>query len=384
MNVSVAIVYANLKGNLGDYAILQAMLQDIGSKHPGCSIDVYSHGFVSVDHDRLSAFKRSAPAFRLAGTTYVDNVRLSPFSKRLLRSAHLASTFQGYRITRLAKKSASEASAFARYKAIYLAGGAHWTGEDSAVSMFATLRAISAHNDRIFAYPVSVRATLGRGINDRETVRQDLSRIRGPIIARDGSSEMILRRLGLDATLGPDCVFSLAREGVLVPPVPHSTRSRLLLVVTQQDLSKFESTLTRLASAGIPLALLSTCALEDVPKQKPIADALGVELLLPMTWQDVVAEMKASALVVTNRLHGLILASFSSVPVLPLTDRSKVKAVVEDMGLPMSIPDLESLNEDVFRKAMDGSEELVGIIAGYRDRAQSEAFSPISAAAGAR
>ncbi len=377
MNTSVAIVYANLKSNLGDFAILHAMLLDIRSKHPDCTVDVYSHGFVSVDHKRLSAFRKSAPAFELVGTTYADNVRLGGLAKRVLKLTRLAPSYQRYRIAKLAKKAASTAVTFSRYKAIYLAGGAHWTGEYQAVSMYATLRAISAHNDQIFSYPISVRASLGRGINDRRTVCQDLGRIRGPIVVRDSSSEMILKRLDLNAVLGSDCVFSLAREGERVPPMPHSTRSRILLVVTNQDLGELKSVVARLASAGIPLALLSTCEIEDAPPHKPIADAAGIDLLLPVTWQEVVAEMKASALVVTNRLHGLILASFSSVPVLPLTDRSKVEAVVEDMGLPLSISDLGSLNEAIVCEVMDRSEEIVGIIASYRDRAQDEALAPI-------
>ncbi|WP_275783720.1 hypothetical protein [Pararhizobium gei] len=44
MTAPVAVIYANLKGNIGDFAILHSMLLDIRERHPGRAVDAYSHG----------------------------------------------------------------------------------------------------------------------------------------------------------------------------------------------------------------------------------------------------------------------------------------------------------------------------------------------------
>lgn len=373
---SIAVVYANLKGNIGDFAILHAMLSDIERKHPGYTVDVYSQGFVPVDQERLSAFQKAAPPFRLAGTTFVDDAKPSPLTKFALRATRLTPTYRAVRIAALARKASPNAADFARYQAIYIAGGAQWTGAQVVVSMFGTLRAIAAHNDRIFSYPISVTSSLYKA-NSRQNLREDLGRIRGPIVVRDSSSEAIMRGLGLDATLGLDCVFSLAQTAEQIASAPRPTRPRVLFVVTKQDTRDLQRAVAQLNSAEIPYAFLTTCALEDESEIKPIADAAGVDFLAPLTWQEAVAEMKASALVVVNRLHGLIFASFSSVPVLPLTDRPKVRAVVTDIGLPLSITDLGSLNVNVVNESIRRGAEIMKLIAAYRDLAQSKALAPV-------
>lgn len=243
--------------------------------------------------------------------------------------------------------------------------------------MFATLRAMAAYTDRIFSYPVSVSSSLWK-LNTRSGLAADFFRIQAPLIARDSTSEGMLKELGLNAALGADCVFSLAEIGKSVEAAPRGKTSlRVLLVVTSQEAVAISGALQRLRSHGISIALLTTCESEDFAVQKPTAEANGAQFLAPLTWQETVAEMKASDVVITNRLHGLILASFAGVPILPLTDRSKVLAVVNDAALPLKISNLEHLNVEVVKEAVDRRAEIVSKIADYRDRAQSKLRSPI-------
>jgi polysaccharide pyruvyl transferase WcaK-like protein len=373
---SIAIVFANLKGNVGDFAILHAMLSDIRRKHPDCTVDVYSQGFVPVDQERLLAFQQAAPPFRLAGQTFVDSEQPGPLTKFVLRIMRLTPAYRAGRIIALAKRVSTETADFARYQAIYIAGGAQFTGAQVVVSMFGTLKAIAAHNDRIFSYPISVTSSLYKA-NTQRNLREDLARIRGPIIVRDSSSDAILKKLGLDTLLGLDCVFSLARAAEQIAPAPAPQKPRVLLVTTNQDANSLKNAVSRLKSASISCALLTTCAIEDADVAKPIAEAAGIDFLAPLTWQDAVAEMKASVLVVANRLHGLIFASFASVPVLPLTDRPKVRAVVNDIGLPLSITDLGDLNGDIVNEVIDRGAEIMHLISAYRDLAQLRALAPV-------
>ncbi|TCU21217.1 polysaccharide pyruvyl transferase WcaK-like protein [Rhizobium azibense] len=376
MKAPVAIVFANLKGNLGDFAILHAMLVDLERKRSGHPVHVYSQGFVSVDRARLAAFRKVAPPFELAGTTFTDNHRFQRLRVKIARLFRLRQRYQASRIRSLARNATSDAETFSRYEGVYIAGGAQWTGENSGVSMFATLRAMAAHTDRIFSYPVSVSSSLWK-VNTRSGLAADFSHIQAPLIARDSTSEAMLKELGLDAVLGADCVFSLAEIGKRVEAASRGKPLRVLLVVTSQEAVAISGALQRLRSHGISIALLTTCESEDFAVQKPSAEAHGAQFLAPLTWQDTVAEMKASDVVITNRLHGLILASFAGVPVLPLTDRSKVLAVVNDAALPLKISNLAYLNVEIVKEAVERRAEIVSKIADYRDRAQSKLRSPI-------
>lgn len=376
MKAPIAIVFANLKGNLGDFAILQAMLIDLERTRPGHPVHVYSQGFVTVDSARLAAFRKVAPPFELAGTTYTDNHRLRTVAVRIARAFRLRPHYQASRIRALARNAASKAGTFSQYDGVYIAGGAQWTGDNSGVSMFATLRAIGAHTDRIFSYPFSVSSSLWK-LNTRSGLAADFARIKAPLIARDSASERMLNELGVDASLGADCVFSLAEIGKSVVAAPRAEKLRVLFVVTSQEAHSIREALGRLDRRGFSVAFLTTCESEDLAVQKPVAEAHETAFLAPLTWQETVAEMKASDVVITNRLHGFILASFASVPVLPLTDRSKVLAVVNDAALPLKISNLEALNAEIVKETVDRRAEIVGRIADYRDRAQSKLRSPI-------
>ncbi len=66
----VAVLFANLKGNIGDFAILQAILEQLNFYYPGYKIDVYSHPLVDIDETRLAAFSKHSPPFSLISSSH--------------------------------------------------------------------------------------------------------------------------------------------------------------------------------------------------------------------------------------------------------------------------------------------------------------------------
>lgn len=375
MSEIFAIVYANLKGNLGDFAILHSMLADIRSRAPDSTIHVYSQPFVSIDEERLEAFKQSAPPFEHMGTTYPDDKPLGQGMSGYLRAVGCLRLYQDWRISRLARKASTDfGKRFSQYKAVFVAGGAQWTGLNSGVSMFANLRAIAACNAEIYSYPVSVSSSLWK-VNGRASLSRDLSLIKPPLIARDSQTRRMLQELKLDAVLGADCVFAAPK------PASHSAaegeRKRVLFVLTSQPSDQIEAALIRAQNAGLQPVLLSTCAIEDGPVQKTVADRLGVDFIAPLTWQGAVSAMQSSTIVVTNRLHGLILASFSQSSVVPLVDRPKVRAVVQDARLPVSVNALADLNAATLSLAQDCADEIRHKLASYKEKALHLSWSPL-------
>lgn len=376
MKPPVAIIFANAKGNLGDFAILHSILVDLELKRHGHPVHVYSQPFVSIDDARLAAFRKLAPEFELVGTTFADGGNVHKMFIRIARALGLRRQYQAARIWFLAKRANAPAKHFSQYQEVYVAGGAQWTGVDSGVSMFATLRAIAAHAGGIYSYPFSVSPSLWK-VNTMSGLASDFAKIAAPLIARDSSSAGILTKLSLETKLGADCVFSLAETGRSVAAAIRTEKTRVLFVVTSQKSEAIGDTLRRLQAGTFSIDFLTTCETEDRPIQGPVASAHGSQLISPLTWQEAVSEMKASDVVITNRLHGLILASFAGVPVLPLTDRSKVLAVVEDANLPLQIPSLSSLTSEIIRECIDRRTEIVGKIAEYQVQALAKRRSPI-------
>ena len=97
MSEIFAIVYANLKGNLGDFAILHSMLARIHYGRRTAHYMYNSQPFVSIDG--MSRCLRAVGSLRL---------------------------YKDWRISRLARKASSDfGTRFSQYKAVFVAGGLH-------------------------------------------------------------------------------------------------------------------------------------------------------------------------------------------------------------------------------------------------------------------
>ncbi len=123
MKPPVAILFANLKGNIGDFAILHAMLLDLKRTFPGQPLHVFSHGFYNIDESRLTAFRASSDVeFELIGTTYFHK-GAPKLLARFVRLFGLWPVAQGYLVQSLTDRVTTHASQFREYDAIFLAGG---------------------------------------------------------------------------------------------------------------------------------------------------------------------------------------------------------------------------------------------------------------------
>jgi polysaccharide pyruvyl transferase WcaK-like protein len=126
-----------------------------------------------------------------------------------------------------------------------------------------------------------------------------------------------------------------------------------------------------------PLALLTTCESEDGEAYRRLCTEFGAAYLAPATWQETVAELKASALVVTNRLHGLILGCLAEAPLLPVTDRRKSEAFVADARMPHSARSPEAITHALLERCLADRRVILDIMDRYKAHALSAARAPI-------
>lgn len=376
----IAVLFANLKGNVGDLAILEAMLRDLGARFPGRRVDLFPHPFLPVDEARVAAFRAASGLDpQVAGRAYAAPV------PRLLRRLHRRGWgrwLQGREIARLAARAAGDARRFAAYEAVAVAGGDQWGGDRLGIAMFGTLAAVSAHA-AVAAYPFSLNPA-ERDRNTDAALRAHFARLRAPLLVRDSLSLGTARDIGLSAVLRPDCVFGLGPLARAIPPMAGRDPARTLLVVTRSpegDAGHLNrAALDALGHGRGRVELMTTCALEDGEALRALGRELGVPVHEPLTWQDAVAEMRAAGAVVANRLHALILGAMAGATMVPLADRRKALAFVRDVGLDHHAPAAGAVTEALVAGARADAPAIAARLRAFAAEAAGRVESPFAGA----
>jgi len=134
--------------------------------------------------------------------------------------------------------------------------------------------------------------------------------------------------------------------------------------------------LARLKGCGRPIEMLTTCWIEDLQIYQDLGREYGTEVRAPLTWQETIAELKQSAVVVTDRLHCLILGTFAECTLFPVGDRKKAEAFINDTGTPHHVLGMEGVTPEALEAAMADREAILDKIRAYRDLALERDTAP--------
>ncbi len=376
MNITkrrIAILFANLKGNLGDFAILKAMIGEVKRQFGESEIDVFAHPLVGIDKMRLEDFKSHNPGITIKNQPIPKVVDLLG---RIMVRTWFRKKAQARLIRKFASKIGEQVNPFSNYEAILVAGGDQWSGRELGLFMFGSICAIQRVNPNIRVFPFSLKPSI-LGLYEPESLRQYFECLQQPIVVRDSLSKNIMDRLGMDSVLGADCVFSLAQSVAHIEPTPQRNPSRTLFVVKGPK-ADLLGALRDLMRDGAELELLSTCPVEDDAVYAELARSLGLPYHTPLGWEGIIAEFRASSLVVTNRLHGLILGSLAGVPLLPVADRKKSLAFVKDANMPFSATSPLGISAELIHEARANKDLILSRIRNYMDHCQHLPLSPFN------
>lgn len=126
LNSPVAIIFANIKGNIGDFAILHAMLVDLRRLHPERPLHVFPHSCHNIDQLKFDAFRAAdVPNFTLCSPIFSREL---PFPLKLLSYAGLWPLARMIFVRMLDRESSCNVERFTDYYAIFVAGGHQWSG----------------------------------------------------------------------------------------------------------------------------------------------------------------------------------------------------------------------------------------------------------------
>ncbi len=346
----ILILCANLKGNLGDFAILDAMGRLLMRHFPGHEILFYHHGNKGVDRVRMAAFEKGLPEGMVSlGPAPVARrpFLLRKFTKILTRLG-LHEFIHGVAIEKWSCKLEKDSEFSERLRsaeAVIFAGGSQWGKGDLNMNMFGQLLCAHRLNGRVLIFPFSVSESL-LSCNGPRFLREMMQMFRVPLAVRDIETCELLNEIDIPARLFCDSVLAL--NGIVSLEEIRSMEKRIFICVTSKAGLKpavVAQVIAALRHQNFQVSLFSTCELEDRPFYSKVRALIEVDLIAPDSWQEAVGVLRHAHCVLTNRLHCLIFSILAGLPAIPVTNRLKEKGFSRGAKLPLSLASLEDALE---------------------------------------
>lgn len=372
------IVFSNIKGNVGDFAILHAELEDLHHRFPNHELHVAAHGFHKEDQNRLEAFKKQAPAHVYPWKCPVKKLNLVA---KLISKFGFKRIAQNYSIKSHQRQfeNLEEIKSVSKYDAIFISGGGQWIGQYLGVNMFAMLNAIHKYNPEIYTYPFSIYKEIFN-FNTPGKLNSYFGKFKRSALVRESGSHEVLKKIGSNSTLGADCVFSLAKLADSTISSQQAINKTIVFAVTQtvgSGLDVIDKCISFLKKENYSITLLTTCEVEDESHLRLLSEKHNIPYSAPLSWQDTVSQFKSSSLVVTNRLHCMIFSFFAQVPVIPLMNRDKIIYLCNDASLPISIESLNELDSHFVEKVFSERDNILMKMSQYLVKTESLKTSPL-------
>lgn len=339
MRPRITILCANLKGNLGDFALVEAIVRAVQNYRGDCLFDLFYHANKKPDQARLDTMlaEMEVELSSIAAAPFKRRPRWLRTFCRLGIARGLHARWHNRQIAAWAERISKMNPFMERLNGseqIIFAGGAQWGRGDLNLNMFAQLKAAASTGRPVRAFPFSVSEGL-EVCNGRDALAGLFADLTSPILVRDGISRDSLNRAGVHAHLVCDSVFSL---GCLFKASWRPREPSIVYISLTQSgsttLHQVVEMLDSLKAADLRPVLFSNCETEDRTFYRSIQEQTEVEAVYPMSWKQAVSDLSEGLFVITNRLHCLIFSALTKTPVIPVTNRSKSKAYVRDAGLP--------------------------------------------------
>ena len=380
----VTILCANLKGNLGDYAILEIMGRSLARRHPGIEVRFFHHANKPVDTERYPVFLNecSVPLTDMGAAPHYTRPNWFRLASRVPGMDGLASRIHNRLIECVSRKLCHERAFVETLRdssLVLFAGGSQWGRANLNLNMFAQL-ACAARHSRVAAFPFGISQAAFE-CNGPQHLGNMLSRLTPPIPVRDAISHRLLADAGLKTVAISDCVFT---AGDLVRQAePGTGRSRTVYVaVTRSGAttpSAIVSLFERLRAAGFEPVLFSSCEVEDRPLADGVTALADETFVAPRSWKTAVKLFSEAKFVITNRLHCLIFSALAGTSVVPVGNRQKTQAYAEDAELNFAPAGIDAITTEAIAGFVDTLDTVRARQATYLEKSAAETEAVIDA-----
>jgi polysaccharide pyruvyl transferase WcaK-like protein len=363
MSGPVTILCANLKGNLGDFAILEIMGRSLKRHFPDIEIGYFYHANKPIDKPRYARFLQELDVEMtdLGPAPFVSRPSWFRLLSKLPGTGKLVVRIHNALIDRVADKVCTDtqfSNVVEKSRLVLFAGGSQWGKANLNLNMFAQLACVSRHGTPVGVFPFGI-SRVAFDCNGPQKLISMLSALHQPIPVRDVISHRLLTRAGLPTTHVSDCVFT-ARDlfSSLRDSPPERTR-KVYVSVTRSGQTTPQSIVglfEQLRAAELEPILFSSCEYEDRPLLDAVLEIDEATVEAPDSWKTAVQLFAGAAFVITNRLHCLIFSALAGCAVIPVTNRQKAEAYAEDADLryaPREIAQIDTASIHEFIAGLD-------------------------------
>lgn len=372
-----AIILANCKGNVGDFAILDAMTRHILSKKPHHTIDIFPDPTLAFSEENFKKFVSGMPCDKVQKKTLLSVKPCSKINKlrAVMKRVRLWRAISHYFINLHSNKIRNALDRFDLYDKVFIAGGGLWGANE--LTKFGLVKALSEKSVPIYCYPFTAAAPMWQN-SSRRTLHSVFSLFSHPPFVREKFTKERFQNKGIKARYAPDIAFYLQSRARELPPAMTEYPNRVLFCLTRRaplsrwhrrnmptsaleaDLS-LSQIFSDLRTRDLPIDLISTCRIEDYDKTQKLAELHNLPSHYPETWQEFCRHAKSSSCLITNRLHGMILGILSGTPVLLIADTDKTKGIKNTFPEIMVKDNVSELTTQDITKLIYSSEEIVAV-----------------------
>ena len=365
----IAIVLANCKGNLGDFAILDGMIAYFQKKYQVDEFDIYLDPVVKYSSYYCNKYqqntagkviiKRGVPKHEIK-VWYNSFQRLGQrlnlwkyvTERQIIRHSH--------RIIKL-----DRLNDFEKYDLLAIAGGGLWGA--NSVTKFGFMHGLHLNGKKIVCFPFTAAWPMWIA-NTPNTINQAFATLSHPPYVRESLTKSRFHKIGIEAQEYPDIAFSLMPWVKNIKPRNINGGKKVLLSITNRSsmpkryegkLAKshknntkndkiISSVVKNLVVRNFNIDLISSCPVEDQSWMDQLFKTNNyVNIILPDTWQYFCAEIKTSECLITNRLHGAILGLLSDTPILLITDSDKTLGFAESFPQIRKVKMLKDIKPEI-------------------------------------
>ncbi len=330
---NVLLLFANFGGNLGDILIAECTVEWLCRSYPGCSIHIHIQ-----DGRREEALVQSFAA-RHPNVTFLPPMAVSP------GPADGANLYQDLLD---ALRGHDIAQVFSAMDAVICLGGGHWSGVERPLFMAAMITVAAERCAHVSFMPHSMASV----------IRDEVKPILGPCLnrlavaaMRDPLSLRLAQALGVrTAVLVPDSAFLTARS-VPVRERPNAT-PRILVSLRHNSAGatdpswweKVPAIGQQITHQGATLELLSTYPRQDQTLTTALQGTLGCFVHDLPDLDGIFAALSQVDVIISDRLHVLIMGTILGIPILPVLTLGKVAGYVDYLGWDVFVPSFAQLD----------------------------------------
>ena len=342
------LLCANFGGNLGDRLIFDNTVAWLRSAWPGCEIVV----------SPLAGREGTAENRDLMAGNY-DVTIAEPFGATCRPHAFFqaccppaAGRILGPMLFHKLSRRAA-ASALARWfhgaDAVFAIGG-NWSGFSQIMVVLSLLDAALQARSQVAVLPVSLPVNMPAGL---QSVFPGIVAKTGAFAVRDPASLRIARSLGIrHAALFPDMAFAVPCPAPAPRRASRCIRIGICLRISRErirpeDLARVAGALAGLRRDDCSITVFTSHERDDAESIRRLREAaFEFDVVTPESVNELFDLVSDFDLVVSDRLHALIVSTLVGTPIVPVMSLPKVTGYVEYIGYPLSVPDFIDLRWD--------------------------------------